>query len=398
VTDPRTIALVARREIVTRVRERSFLVATLVTIVVLAAITLLPNALGLGNRSGSVAVASPAGERVARAAAGPARALDFTLSVERTGERRARERVLDGNVDAALVGPGPTLLVRHDLDDDLGSVLRQATAAVRANDALARAGVTPLQRRAVLAPRPLRVRELEPGANDQAQGFAAIAVFLLFFQLIGYGYWIAAGIVEEKASRVVELLLSAIRPRELLAGKVLGIGLVALGQLLVIGVTGLAIAFATGSVDVPSDAVAALGIVLAFFLLGYAFYSAMFAVAGALVPRQEEIQNVTTPIQITLFATYFLSFQAVNDPEGGLARILGFVPPTAAIVLPVRVIAGGAQAWEVVAGVVLLVLAAAALLAAAARIYANAVLQTGARVRLADAWRARPRGGIAAEA
>jgi ABC-2 type transport system permease protein len=383
------VRLVARREIVTRVRERSFLVATLVTVGILAAIIILPTALGLGESKGTIAVSSPAGERVAAAAAPVARALDLDLMTHRLDEAQARQQVADGEIDAALVGEGPEVVVRSDLDDDLETALRQGAAAVRTNEALAQAGLGEEERRAALSPPPLRLTELEPDRNDQAQAFATIAIFLLFFQLIGYGYWIAAGIVEEKASRVVELILSTIRPRELLAGKVAGIGLVALGQLLAIGVVGVLLAIATDNVDVPGDAVSALAIVLAFFLLGYLFYSAMFAMAGALVPRQEEIQNVTTPIQIVLFATYFVSFQAVSEPDGGLAQALSFVPPTAAIVLPVRVIAGDVPAWEVVAGSVILLAGAAALLLAAGRVYANAVLQTGTRVRLAEAWRAR---------
>ena len=279
--------------------------------------------------------------------------------------------------------------MRSSLDDDLGAVLRQGASLVRTQAALARAGLDPAAQRAVLTPPPLRVVELDPGRNDQAQGFATVAIFLLFFQLIGYGYWIAAGIVEEKASRVVEILLSTIRPRELLAGKVLGIGVVALGQLLLIGLVGVLLSIATDNIDVPADAFTALVVVLLFFLLGYAFYAAMFAVAGALVPRQEEIQKRRRrPIQVVLFATYFLSFQAVSDPQGGLAQILSFIPPTAAIVLPVRVIAGDIPAWQIVAGTILLAIGAAALLLAASRIYANAVLRTGTRVRLAEAWRA----------
>ena len=241
----------------------------------------------------------------------------------------------------------------------------------------------------MLTPPPLRVVELDPGRNDQAQGFATVAIFLLFFQLIGYGYWIAAGIVEEKASRVVEILLSTIRPRELLAGKVLGIGVVALGQLLLIGLWASCWRSPCDSIDVPADAfTVARHRPAVRSSSATPSTPAMFAVAGALVPRQEEIQNVTTPIQLVLFATYFLSFQAVSDPEGGLAQILSFIPPTAAIVLPVRVIAGDIPAWQIVAGTILLAIGAAVLLLAASRIYANAVLRTGTRVRLADAWRA----------
>jgi ABC-2 type transport system permease protein len=382
------VLLVARREIVTRVRERSFLIATLVTLGILAAIVVLPSALGFGNKAATVTVSSAAGERVVQAARPGAAALDLRLTVERAGDAQARRLVRDGDADAALVGAAPDVLVRTSLGDDLGAVLRQGAAAVRTDAALAQAGLDPAQRQAALSPPPLDVVALQPGRNDQAQGFATVAVFLLFFQLIGYGYWIAAGIVEEKASRVVEILLSTIRPRELLAGKVLGIGVVALGQLLLIGLVGVLLAIATDNVDVPGDALGALVVVLAFFLLGYAFYAAMFAVAGALVPRQEEIQNVTTPIQVVLFATYFLSFQAVSDPQGALAQVLTFIPPTAAIVLPVRVISGEIPAWEVVVGTILLAVGAALLLLAAARIYANAVLRTGSRVRLADAWRA----------
>ena len=133
----------------------------------------------------------------------------------------------------------------------------------------------------------------------------------------------------------------------------------------------------------------ALVVVLAFFLLGYAFYSAMFAMAGALVPRQEEIQNVTTPIQIVLFATYFVSFQAVSEPDGGLAQVLTLRaadgrdrPAGAGHRRRCPRVGDRCRDDHPRRG-------AAALLLAASRVYANAVLQTGTRVRLVEAWRAR---------
>jgi ABC-2 type transport system permease protein len=388
------IGLVARREVVERTRERSFLVSTLFTLAILAAIVVLPTLLGLGEDEQTVAVASPQGERVLRAAQPGAEALDLELEVRRAGsEAEARGLVAGGDADAALVGPRGgrvRILVQESLDEQLASVLQGASAALRTQAALARHGLDASERRAVLRQAPLPVSELEPDGGGQAQGLAIIALLLLFFQLVGYGYWTAAGIVEEKASRVVELLLSAVRPRDLLAGKVLGIGAVALGQLLLVSLCGLALALVAGSLDVPEDAVGALLVVLGFFVLGYAFYAALFAVAGALVPRQEEVQNATTPITVVLFAAYFLAFQAAQEPEGGLAQGLSLFPPTAAIVLPVRIIAGDVPAWEVAAGVLLLLAAAAALLLAAGRIYANAVLRTGGRIKLADAWRSAP--------
>jgi ABC-2 type transport system permease protein len=126
-----TVLLVAKREIVTRVRERSFLIATLVTIGILAAIVVLPSALGFGDKAATVTVSSQAGQQVVTAATPSARALDLELTVERAGEAQARQRVIDGDTDAALVGDAPQVLVRSGLDDDLGAVLRQGASLVR---------------------------------------------------------------------------------------------------------------------------------------------------------------------------------------------------------------------------------------------------------------------------
>jgi ABC-2 type transport system permease protein len=213
-------------------------------------------------------------------------------------------------------------------------------------------------------------------------------VLVLYVQLITYGFWLANGVVEEKSSRIVEVLLATIRPRELLVGKIIGIGIVGLGQLLLIGLVGSAIAVATGTLDLAGDAVGAVAVVLAWFLLGYGFYSCMFAVAGALVPRQEDIQNSTGPLTLVLVGSFLLSFRAIDDPGGGLATVLSFVPPTAPMIAPIRLIAGEMPIAQVLLSVAVIAAATCLLVALAARIYANAVLRTATRVKLLDAWRA----------
>ena len=368
------IALVARREIVERFRERSLWVSTGITVAVLAGVLVLPNALGFGGATkGTVAAAGPRSVAVAGAAKARQRAFDVDLTVRRvTADAAARQLVRDGDADVAVLADGRALLVAHDADDAV-------VAAVQAGSQAARGARLP-------PPLPTRT-EGGSGASDR-QAIAFVAVVILYGQLLGYGFWVATGVVEEKATRVVELLLSAIRPRQLLAGKVVGIGLLGLGQLLLIGLFGIAIGSASGQLEIDGDVVAAVGVVLVWFLLGFAFYSCAFAVAGALVPRQEEIQSVTAPLTILILASFFLSFGALDDPGSSLATVLSLVPPSSPMVMPVRLIAGDVPASEVALSVALIVLAAAGLIAVAARIYGAAVLRTGSRVTLRAMWRA----------
>jgi ABC-2 type transport system permease protein len=280
--------------------------------------------------------------------------------------------VRNGDADVAVLAGGRALAVAEDAADAV-------VAAVQAGSQAARGG---------RLPPPLPVTRAGDDRADERSGIAFVALVILYGQLLGYGFWVATGVVEEKATRVVELLLSAIRPRQLLAGKVIGIGLLGLGQLLLIGLMGLVIGSASGQVELTSDVVVAVAVVLAWFVLGFALYSCAFAVAGALVPRQEEIQSVTAPLTILILASFFLSFGALDDPGSSLARVLSFVPPSAPMVMPVRSIAGDAAAWEIALSAALTLVAAAALVALAARIYGAAVLRTGARVSLRTAWRA----------
>ena len=125
-------------------------------------------------------------------------------------------------------------------------------------------------------------------------------------------------------------------------------------------------------------------------MLGYAFYACAFACAGALVPRLEELQSTTTPLTMVILVSLFIAFAVNSNPDGTLAHVTAFIPTTAPMTLPPRILLGEAPAAEIIGGALVTLAAAAALIPLAARIYSGAVLRTGSAVKLRDAW--RPRG------
>ena len=223
--------------------------------------------------------------------------------------------------------------------------------------------------------------------RDAKAGIAFFTILILYGQLLTYGFWVAAGVVEEKSSRVIEILLATIRPRDLLAGKVIGLGLLGFAQLMLVGAIGLVVAAVTGRVDVDSDLVVGVALSVFWFLLGYGFYAAAFAVAGAMVPRQEELQSTTTPLTLLILISLFLGFAVQSNPDSTLAHVCAFIPTTAPIIMPARIILGAAPAWEIVASIVVTVAATVALIPLAGRIYAAVVLRTGSAVKLSEALR-----------
>jgi ABC-2 type transport system permease protein len=379
------VGLVARREIVERAREKSFLVSAVINIVIVVAVILLSAVLGGEDEY----VVGFTGDRtVAEAAQRTAAASDVTVELREVSPAAGREGLEDGSLDAVLTGDG--IEAQEDVEDDLLTFLQAGNREVRAAEALAQAGVTGEQAQQALSPPPLEVASLEPVDEDAdaKAGFAFFVVLLLYGQLMTYGFWVAAGVVEEKASRVVEVVLSTIRPSHLLAGKVIGLGLLGLGNLLLVAAVGLGVAQATGALEIDGDIIAATVLSLVWFVLGYAFYACAFACAGALVPRQEELQSTTTPLTMVLLASFFLAFAVQSNPDGTLAHVTAFLPMTAPITAPPRIAAGDMPTWEIIASIVVTAGGAALLIPLAGRIYAGGVLRTGSALKLRDAWRA----------
>jgi ABC-2 type transport system permease protein len=382
------VTLVARREMVERAREKSFLVSTGVGVVIIVAVVVIASLIGGGDTRYVVGHTDGAGAAVAEAAATGPRPADVEVEPRRVDAAQARAGLDDGSLDAVVSGNG--IRTQGEPEEELVTLLQAANRQVRAADALERAGVTGAEARDVLAPPPLRVSTVEVVDEDEdaKSGLTFFIVLILYGQILTYGYWVSAGVVEEKASRVVEVVLSTIRPAHLLAGKVIGLGLLGLANLALTGVVGLVAAQATGALDVDGEILSAVALALAWFVVGYAFYACAFACAGAIVPRQEELQSTMTPLSLTLMVSLFLGFAVQSDPDGTLARVLAFVPTTAPITMPPRIVSGDASTLETVGSFLVTIAGAAALIPLAARIYAGGILRTGSALKLREAWRA----------
>jgi ABC-2 type transport system permease protein len=381
----RNVVTVAKREFVERFRDRSFLISTGVVLLILLAVTVLPRLLGFGDPSTwKVGLVGGASAPLAQAVPAAQQAVDARIEVRTLSSAAAEAAVRDGQVDLAVVD-GARLLALDDPPPPLVALVRSAVREQGVQRALVAAGVSPeVVRRAQAVP-PLPLTALERRGDPVREAAARFGSILLYFQLLTYGMWVAAGVVEEKASRVVEILLAAIRPAHLLAGKIIGIGLLGLTQLAFLALVGVGASVAFGLVQLPASLAGTAAVVLGWFVLGFAFYAGAFAVAGAIVSRQEELQNTATPLSLLMVAAFLVSLGAAEDPGSLLARVVTFLPPVAPLVVPLRVAAGEIGALEQVAAVVVMVAATVAMVPLAARIYAGAVLRTGGRVKLRQA-------------
>ncbi len=379
------VRLVAGREISTRLRDKNFIISSIVIIVVLIGVMAFQVVVGSGSDEGRLGVVGDASELgPAIQAQGEAVGVDVTI-VPLDDEAAARAAVEDEDVDGALLdgtGEDPQLLVR-ERDSTMEAVVNGAVAGIAIAQELADAGVD------LTAVPEVSVSALDAGEDDGERVVVAlIGVGVLYGLLILFGQFVAQGVVEEKSSRVVELLLATMRPWQLLAGKILGLGVLGLAQIVVIGVIGVAGALAFDVVDVPGDLISTVVSVVLWFVLGYAFYASVFAVAASLVSRQEDLGSVLTPTTLVLVAGFFVGLQAAGDPDSTLATVTSFVPGLSPLVMPVRQAAGEAAVWEVGLAVVLMLVAIALVVRLGGRVYAGALLRTSGKTKLREALRA----------
>ncbi|SFK86344.1 ABC transporter permease [Geodermatophilus ruber] len=379
------VRLVAGREISSRIRDKNFIISSIVIVVLLIggiAFQVIANSGADAARLGIVGEAGRLGPAVQ--AQGEAVGVDVEVA-EYDDAAAARAAVEDGEVDAALLdgtGSAPELLVENR-DPTLEAVVGGAVSGLAISDRLLAAGVDAQSLPAVA------VTPLGDAEDDQQRVIVAIVgVAVLYSLLILFSQFVAQGVVEEKASRVVELLLATMRPWQLLAGKIAGLGALGLGQIVLIGVVATGSALAFDVVSVPGELISTVVTVIAWFVLGYAFYASVFAVAASLVSRQEDLGSVIMPTTILLVIGFVVAIQAAGDPSGTLATVTSYVPGLSPLVMPVRQAAGEVAAWEVALAVVLMLVAIALIVRLGGRVYAGALLRTSGRTKLREALRA----------
>ncbi|MGI8998384.1 MAG: ABC transporter permease [Candidatus Limnocylindria bacterium] len=420
---------VARREFLVRVRGRAFVITTVLLVVAIAAVTIVPTilaAVGAGDppliavdvQADDLAVDPVTQLQLALAIASGRGGADgepndrarVTLAEDGTAAERAVRadgldalltitRADDGELEFEFLGPSsPTSQTRL-------LVTAFATEFAIA-DRLDRLGISQAEAASVREPPSFTAIPVDPDDARDAEDFggafilAYAVVILTFMAILTYGNWVAQSVAEEKSGRVMELLITAATPRQLMTGKVLGTGAAGLTQYAAI-VAAAAIGFVANEpvaqalgvsgqapISLPDLAPTMLAAFGAFFLLGFILYCTLYAAAGSMVSRIEDVQQAVGPLIFLAMAGYFAAFSGLNDPDAGWVGVLSLVPFFSPYLMPARLLLTSVDIGEVLLALALLAATLVAAIWLASRIYSAGVLMYGQRVGLRTIWRA----------
>jgi len=295
----------------------------------------------------------------------------------------------DEDVAAALLGEDLDdlhLVGLRDVPGELETLVRAASSELQVAQAAADAGLSAQEVAALTQPEPPALELLEPRPEGTVppQLLVLLFAFLFYLSVLTFGTSIAQSVVEEKQSRVVELLVAAMPVRWLLAGKVLGNTVMAVGQVVVIVGAGLIGGMVAGQGELVRQLAASSGWFVLFFLLGFVMLSCLWAVGGSLASRVEDLSSTTALMQILVIVPFFAAVLPIDE---GTQRVLSYVPFTAPLLMPARIVHGAVEPWEPVVAAVLVLVTAAVLVVLGARLYAGSVLHTSGRMKAAQAWR-----------
>lgn len=349
------VRLVSAREIQARIRSKAFVVSALILIGMVVASIVVGGIVAKATADDTTPVAVVDGVSLPTTTG-----LDVT---DATSVADAERLVQDGDVDAAIV---PS-------DDPLGYKVVGLDEAP--TDVVSALSVTP------------RIELLDPDALPGGLVYLiAIAFGVVYFaSAVTFGQSIAQSVVEEKSTRVVEILMSAISARALLAGKVLGNSVMAFAQIVAVAVAAVVTLAVTGQDNMFSMLGPSILWFVGFFAVGFVLIASLFAAAAVLVSRQEDVGSVTTPVMMLVMIPYILIIVAYNNPT--VLGIMSYVPFSAPIGMPMRIFLGTAEWWEPILSLLIVVVSVVVVVLVGARVYENALLRTGSRVKLTEALR-----------
>jgi ABC-2 type transport system permease protein len=377
--------IVAEREVRVRTRDKAFLGATAFTLLLLVGVFVVTSLVSGGTDEYDVAVVSSADEQLVATAEESLRgsAEDVAVDPRLVDDEAAAERLVrDGDADVALLpaGDGYELIGDDEVDDELGAALSGAVAST-AMERNAEAQDVDLD--ALYAGTQVGERLLDPDADQSgARQMVAFAFALVFLMTaMAFGMTIAQSVVQEKESRIVEILAAAIPVRALLWGKIIGNTVLALGQVVLIVAVGLAGLAVTGRQELLEGVGPAAAWYVAFFVLGFVALAALWSVAGSLASRQEDLQSTTLPMQLILFVPYFISAFASERVQ----TVFSMLPIVSTMVMPGRMAQGDVPWWQVGVAIAVTVVAAVVLVRVGSRVYERTLLRTGGRIGYREA-------------
>ena len=384
------VGLVAGREMRERFRGKVFRVGTLLILAVVAAAIVIPT-LNSGKaqpqRVGVVGALSAPQRAIVVASATSA---GITVQFVPEPDQATADRDLRSGRVGLVIVDGRELVVNKPLGPTGTSAGAQAVRAISNNlgvaEAVQAAHLSVAQASELAAARPLPLQSLQTATTKGAvHTTSLIGLVLVFVMLSQYNTWILIGVMEEKSSRVIEVLLAAVRPIRLLTGKVVGIGLVAFAQATLIVAFSVALAQGVGSDLLHGTAPVLLASTFAWLVLGYAFYCWVYAAAGSLVERQDQVQSLAFPLSLPIVFGYIMALTAAGSGSASeFFKVLAYLPPTAPFAMPVLVGFGTVTWWEFLASAAISIVCTVGMARLATGIYRRAILRTGRRVHLRE--------------
>ncbi|HEX6221201.1 MAG TPA: ABC transporter permease [Acidimicrobiia bacterium] len=394
-----TLWQVALREITERIRSKAYLITTALTVLIVLGLIVAPTVVGSDTTESTIGSVGEGNDVIISTAVDLGNANDepedppsiAIETVEYDDPETAMTDLENGEIDALLID-GEEIVVQSVggfTGNSLVSGLQRAAGTVQIQEIIEEEGQQAADIIEILTSDPLETTTLTQGDPEESDSRTMIAYFgllLLYLAVLLYGTWILTGVTEEKSNRVVEVLLSSIRPWQILGGKILGIGSLALLQLLGTIAIALIALRATGAFDLPPIEISAVLNLLLWFVLGFVIFAVLFGAAGSLVSRTEEANTIAMPMSMAAVVGFFVSIAALNDPDGVVATIFTFVPITAPFVVPVRTALQSIPAWQFILAFAICVASIGVLTVLAGRIYAGGLLRYGGRVGVREAW------------